>query len=410
MRRPLSLLSRVRALLGLDAAGVGQSLVALVLNSSTSFVAGAFLGAITGTLSRLPGLLVLVPAAIGLRGNIFGSFGNRISTSIHSGTFRLSTRRDTVLGQNVLAAMILTFAISMLLAFVAKIIAVALGLPNTIPVVDLATISIVGGTLGSLIVLGATLGLTAGAVRYDWDLDNLSAPLVGVLGDAITLPALWLATFLVGIHYFSALFGWALMIGSAAALIVGLRSHLGQLRRILRESVPVLVLAGSVSAMAGITLEKQFDKFQAFPALLILVAPHLSTSGALGGILSGRLATKLFLGTAEPTSMPGRAARADIAFVAVLALPMALFNAIGAHYVGRVLGQASPGLGEMIAISLLGGVFSLLFVVLIAYYGTIAAYRTGLDPDTYGIPITSSSLDFVGAIALITAIVLLGVA
>ena len=59
-------------------------------------------------------------AAIGLRGNIFGTFGSRISTTIHAGTFRLSTRRDTVLGQNVLAAGILTLAMSLLLAVTTK--------------------------------------------------------------------------------------------------------------------------------------------------------------------------------------------------------------------------------------------------------------------------------------------------
>jgi mgtE-like transporter len=64
----------------------------------------------------------------------------------------------------------------------------------------------------------------------------------------------------------------------------------------------------------------------------------------------------------------------------------------------------------MLGISLLGGGLSLFFVLAIAYYGTIVAYRTGLDPDTYGIPVVSSSLDFIGAIALILAIAALGVA
>src|SRR5262245_65671533 len=83
MRRRPRPLARLGGLLGPDIAAARQSLVALFLNSTTSFVAGAFLGAITGTLAKYPGLLVLVPAAIGLRGNIFGSFGNRLSTSIH---------------------------------------------------------------------------------------------------------------------------------------------------------------------------------------------------------------------------------------------------------------------------------------------------------------------------------------
>ena len=124
MRRP-RFPARLRSALGPDAR---QGLVALSLNSSTSLVAGAFLGSITGTLERFPGLLVLVPAAIGMRGNVFGGFGNRISTTIHAGTFSLSARRDTVLGQNVLAAGILTVGISLLAAVVAKAIAVGLGL------------------------------------------------------------------------------------------------------------------------------------------------------------------------------------------------------------------------------------------------------------------------------------------
>ena len=78
--------------------------------------------------------------------------------------------------------------------------------------------------------------------------------------------------------------------------------------------------------------------------------------------------------------------------------------------VGLVLGRTSPGLGWMVAVSVLGGALAMVFVVVVAYYGTIAAYRTGVDPDTYGIPVVSSSVDLVGALALVLAIVVLGVA
>ena len=43
----------------------------------------------------------------------------------------------------------------------------------------------------------ATIALAAGSVRYGWDLDNLTAPLVSTLGDVLTLPALWIASLLV---------------------------------------------------------------------------------------------------------------------------------------------------------------------------------------------------------------------
>ena len=53
---------------------------------------------------------------------------------------------------------------------------------------------------------------------------------------------------------------------------------------------------------------------------------------------------------------------------------------------------------------------SLVFVIVVAYTTTIAAYRTDVDPDTYGIPIVSSSVDLVGAFTIIIAISLLGLA
>jgi mgtE-like transporter len=402
--------ARLRALLGPDAAGVRQSLVALGLNSSTSFVAGAFLGSITGTLERYPGLLVLVPAAIGLRGNIFGSFGNRLSTSIHAGTFRWSLRRETVLGQNVLASMLLTMAISLALAVVAKAIAVGLGIVDSIDLLSMSTVSIVGGVLGSLVVLGAALALTGGAVRYGWDLDNVTAPLVSTLGDVLTLPALFLGTLLLGIPVVTPTVGAVLVVVSLLLLAVGWESSTEGLRRIVRESVPILVLAGCISALAGVTLEKSFVRFEALPALLVLVPAQLSSSGALGGILSGRLSSKLFLGLVEPQTRPNREARRDISLVFRLAVPVFVFNGFGAHWVARALGEASPGLGQMVAASLIAGGLAVLFVVTVAYYGTVAAYRTGVDPDTYGIPVVSSSVDFVGAFTLIIAIALLGLA
>jgi len=400
--------ARLRALLGPDAAGARQSLVALALNSSTSLVAGAFLGAITGTLQKYPGLLVLVPAAIGLRGNIFGSFGNRISTSIHAGTFRWSLRREAVLGQNVLASMLLTIGISLALAVVAKAVAVGLGITGSIDLLSMATVSIVGGLLGSIVVLAASLGLTAGAVRFGWDLDNVTAPLVSTLGDVLTLPALYLATFLLGISVVTPSIGLLLVAAALVCVVAGWRSSTEGLRRIVHESVPVLLVAGCISAGAGLTLEKSFSRFDALPALLVLVPAHLSSSGALGGILSGRLSSKLFLGLVPPSSSPNREARRDISLILLLAVPVYLFNGLAANFVATALGQASPGLLQMVAVSMIAGALAVLFVVAVAYYGTIVAYRTGVDPDTYGIPIVSSSVDFVGAFTLIIAISLLG--
>ena len=163
VRRP-RLLRRFVAVVRSDPSGVGAGFVALLLSSGGDLLAGLTLGAITGTLESLPGLLVLVPAAIGMRGNIFGGLGSRFSTAIHTGTFRVSRRLDTLVGQNVVASLALSLSISLVLAVLAKAVSVAFGVANSISIVDFVVISVVGGMLSSRIVPMTFSPVKAGAV------------------------------------------------------------------------------------------------------------------------------------------------------------------------------------------------------------------------------------------------------
>ena len=408
--RPLELGRRLVDLLGPTGDAARQSLVALVFNSSTSLVAGALLGAIVTTFEELPGLLVMVPAAIGLRGNIFGAVGNRISTAIHTGTFRVSYKRESVLTQNVAASLSLTIVLSFLLALIAKFVSIAFGVTGTINVLDLVLISIIGGVIASAVVLAATVVLSVGSVRREWDLDNLVAPTVSTLGDVVTIPALFLASKLVGQGAATTALGWMTVAVTVATVVATLRTHLPLFRQIVRESMPVLVVALLLSTLAGIAVEKQLAIFAALPALLVLQPAFVSSAGALGGILSSRVATNLHLGLVEPEMRPGREARRDALLVLLIGFPIFLFNGIGADLVARLIGSASPGIGWMVLVSLIGGLAAVLFVIALAYYGTIGAWRVDVDPDTYGIPVVTASVDFVGVVALIVTVVALGVA
>src|SRR5205823_3820283 len=209
--------ARLRALVGSDAASVRQGLAALLVSSGGDLLAGLTLGAITHTLSELPGLLVLVPAAIGMRGNVFGALGSRLGTAIHTGTFSLSRRADTVVGQNVVASMALTLSISFALAVLAK--AVSFGLTHTISIADFVVISMIGGAVSSVFVLLLTLGVAAGSVRFGWDMDNVAAPLVTAAGDMVTLPSLFLATYLVGLGIVTPLLAVTTTVLAVVALV-----------------------------------------------------------------------------------------------------------------------------------------------------------------------------------------------
>jgi mgtE-like transporter len=402
------LVRRFRALLRADPAGVRAGFVALLLSSGGDLLAGLTLGSITGTLKELPGLLVLVPAAIGMRGNVFGALGSRLGTAIHTGNFTLSRRRDTLVGQNIAAAFALSISTSLVLAVLAKAVSVGFGLENTISIVDFVVISVVGGLLSSIVVLGITVWVAALSARRGYDLDNVSGPIVTAAGDMVTLPALFLATYLVGFDVATPIIAALCAIGAVVAFASAIRARQPILRRIVRESMPILILAGAVDIIAGLTIEKRFESFLVYPALLVLVPPFLEDSGALGSILTARVSTKLHLGTLEPSRSPLRAVGDDVLLVFAYAVPVFVLLGVSADIAATVANLHSPGWLSMIGVSVLAGSFATMFAVIVGYYGAILAHRLGLDPDNHGIPMVTSSMDFLGALALILAIVVLG--
>ena len=397
-------------LLGPDPRGVSQSLAALCILAVTSVIAGVMLGRSHERLAELPGLLLVVPAAIALRGNIFGALGSRLGTAIHTGTFRLSLRSSSVVGQNVWASMVLTLVLSLVLALLASAVASGSGVEGAISVADYVVVSVVGGTLASVFVLVVALGMATGSVRWGLDPDNVTAPMVTAAGDVLTLPALILASYLVRREMVTPVIAGIVAAITVGSLMAAVRSKAPQLRTVLRESIPVLVLAGFLSLMAGVAVENRFDVFADHPVLLVLVPGYLAIGGALGGILANRLSSKLHLGLIGPSMLPQRGARADVVVIFGLALPAFAIVALVSQGAGSLVDLAGPGGGRLVGVALLGGILAVLVVVAVAYYGTIAAVRFGVDPDTVGIPVVTAVLDLVGALTLVFAIDAVGAA
>lgn len=402
-------LRRTAARWARDLLAVRSAFGALVMAAVASLVAGLILASITDTLEALPGLLLLVPAAIAVKGNIFGAVGSRLGTAIHAGTFR-SGGRDSVMMQNAVASVGLSLILGVALAVMAKGAAVAFNVSPTMGMADFVVISAMGCLLAAFVVLAITLATTAGAVRYGWDLDNVVAPMVTVAGDVVTLPSLVVAAELAGVDVLTPSIAWTLIAMAAASALWGLRSRLEEFRAIMRESLPVLTVAGLLDLVAGITVEKRIDDFLEFPVLLVLLPGYLATAGALGGVLSSRLSTKLHLGLARPSALPSGAARVDLATTFALAIPVFVLLGLVASIAGGLTGHSGPSLAELLGVAVLGGLLATVLVVVVAYYGTLAAVRFGVDPDTYGIPMVTSSLDLVGAFTLIVAVVVVGVA
>lgn len=385
-----------------------QGFVALGISTAVGMAAGVVLGAMEGLLAELPGLLVLVPAAIGMRGAIFGALAARFGTGILTGEFQAELRRRSFTGENVEAAILLTLFSSALAAVAARGIGAAFGLP-TIPLLDLVVISVVGGVLSSVVILVGVVTLASLSQRRGWDMDAIGAPLVTTTGDIVTLPALVVGTLLVGNTIVADVLGVLLLVAAGVAVVAGAR-HPGSItRRVVRESILVLTYAAIIDILAGGVLETRLPALLGDPALLVLVPPFIANCGSLGGILSARLGSVLHLGMIHPRVVPERLAVLEGSLT--LLFSVAAFSGVGAvaHLASLLFGFASPGLWTMIAISLTGGLIALGLMFAVAYTTAAAAFRFGWDPDNHSIPVVTATMDLFGVLCLVAAMAIFGV-
>jgi mgtE-like transporter len=198
---------------------------------------------------------------------------------------------------------------------------------------------------------------------------------------------------------------------TVGALIVtwrGVRTKLAGARRTIRESIPILVGTSILTLIAGVAMEARIEHFIVFPAVLALVPPLLADVGDLGALLSSRLASKLHLGAIQPRAFPEGLAWLDGSIVLLFGTWIFALLGIAVHFVAGALGLGSPGLIQLVGVSMIAGVGASAVAVLIAYSTAVATFRIGLDPDTHSIPIITSAMDFVGVIALTVALVAVG--
>lgn len=398
------------ALVGRQRTNFQQSMAALLVCSVTALAAGLTLGYMTGTLERLPGLIVLVPAAIGMRGNIFGALGSRLGTAIHTGQFDGRLQRRNLAGQNVAASAALTLFISLALAVLAKEVARLFGV-ETIPLSHYITVSVIGGLISSIVILMITLAVAKHSVSRGWDMDNVAAPVVTAAGDLVTLPSLWLTTVFLPVQPVPQVVTALTLAATAWTTIYLLRAkRMAIFQTIVRQGLGILVVAALIDVIAGLTIDQRLERFVAFPGLLVLFPAFLADAGALGAILSARLASKLHLGSITPRKIPGLKSVEDIALTYVLGIPVFLMIGVSGTVVSSIVGFATPSLGRMVALTLLAGFIATTGAIFVAYYSAVASYHFGLDPDSYGIPAVTSSMDLLGTVALIVSMLVLGIA
>ena len=164
---------------------VGEALPFELVCTIGGVFAGVILVQMVGMIEIIPGLLVLVPAILGMRGNISCTLGSRLGSAIHLGLIS-RIERNPELMNNVTGSLALSLIMSVVLGILAHLFTVALGMPS-VGVVVLVSIAVFAGVSSGLILAVIAVVITIGAFKYGIDPDNVTTPALGTLGDVITM-------------------------------------------------------------------------------------------------------------------------------------------------------------------------------------------------------------------------------
>jgi len=177
-----------------------EGLPALVTSVVGGLFAGVVLGGMRGELEAVNGLLVLVPALLATRGNVYGSLGARLATGLHQGLIeprvdwadeRLRGAVGAALGNGVL--------VSVFAATVAWTV-LTLGNANPASLTTLAAIAMTAGLLSGIALTVAVVTVVFAGYRRGLNPDTLVGPIVTTTGDVFGIAFLLLATrFVLGV-------------------------------------------------------------------------------------------------------------------------------------------------------------------------------------------------------------------
>ena len=115
IRTSLSVVSTISEFFKIHKSTIKEGLIALLICAIGDLIAGIILGKMTFFLETFPGLLVIIPGAIGMRGNIFSSFASRLSTNLHIGLISPKFELSEELNHNIFSSFVLTLVLSLFL-------------------------------------------------------------------------------------------------------------------------------------------------------------------------------------------------------------------------------------------------------------------------------------------------------
>jgi len=165
-----------------------------ILSITGGLFAGTLLAFAIGKIELVPGIFILLPGFLEMRGNISGSLSARLSSGLHLGIVKPKIEKNKIVRGNVIASVLLVIIVSAVLGTVAYFANLYFFGVNNISIIFIALFA---GIFSNIIEIPITIFTTFWLFRHGHDPNNIMGPYVTTIGDIVSILSLLIAIVII---------------------------------------------------------------------------------------------------------------------------------------------------------------------------------------------------------------------
>jgi mgtE-like transporter len=178
------------------------------------------------------------------------------------------------------------------------------------------------------------------------------------------------------------------------------------IKKIVKESLKILIIASIISSFGGIGFEALKLKLVTLAPLVVMVPALNDMIGDFGTIISSKFTLLLYQRKISKKWWASHELGDQFRIISTIALFAALYLSLSAIIISFIQGNPITIIEalKIIALAFMATATLVLAIFFIAIIGGLATYKRGADPNNILIPLTTSIADFC-SLALFTLFV-----
>lgn len=384
---------------------IKEAFIALSICGFAEIIAGTLLSRFESYLILLPGLLVMIPPTIGLRGNVYGAFGSKLTTALHLGSIDVALRNN----RKLLDFSRITMGEAVLLGYIIPMISLVFiyhqnNIINYISVFMfvMSFSSFVSGIVMTL----STVVVVIISYKYGIDPDNVSSPFITTIGDVITIPIIFLAVIIYHIIPFLLALGFTIAFALLIPILYNIKDRKIRMGYI-KERLPVMILCVFISTVAGATLQHNLHNILLGTIFLALTPLFNALGGSAGAINASRISTAYYLGTIDLNFRGIRQLYKDVIPLDIATTITFLTSATVLLVIAHITGINYPNTLVYYLFVIVASQIIVFIAFTIGFIVVSFSVKLGIDIDHVSIPLITSFMDLSASTVLIALVTIL---